>query len=233
MFSSSAGGDVNFPGRKSFISLSLAGEKGEWLAGCEAPKTLHSWKKSNVFWREMEGKMYLWELCMWIHVFSLNLVLNVCDRTTGSYLGVFFKGTGVAKQRARIKAVTQYCALEYDSARWIQWGQIHVYTWYIANETVHFCGCVGQAEGFWKGADSAWRKCSWCGEEGERNSFLSLLRKLSRGKPVFLSLLWSVPSDQVISAKLHGFFPGERRAVTPSFQLNSQGWYCYVRSLAN
>lgn len=48
------------------------------------------------------------------HVLSLSLVLNVCDATTGSYLGVVFKGTGIAKPHARIKAVMHYCALGHN-----------------------------------------------------------------------------------------------------------------------
>lgn len=43
--------------------------------------------------------------------------IELRDGTTASYLGVIFKGTGNAKQRARIKAIKQYCALEHNSAR--------------------------------------------------------------------------------------------------------------------
>jgi len=152
---------------------------------------------------------------MWTHVFSLKLVLNVWDYRI--LPRSFLRELELSKQHARIKAIMQVCALEHNSVRWIQWGQIHVWMWYTANETVHLCMCVEQAEGFWK--DSAWRKCPWCAEEGDRHSFLSLLCKLSKGKPVFLSLLWSMPSDQTVCTKLHGFFPGEPHAITP-FQAN-------------
>lgn len=61
-------------------------------------------KKGNVLWRKIKEKRICGSYAC-EHVFSLSLVLNVCDATTGSYLGVMFKGTGIAKPYARIKAV--------------------------------------------------------------------------------------------------------------------------------
>lgn len=54
----------------------------------------------------------------------------------------------------------------------------------------------------------------------ENGALLSLICKLSKHKPMFLSLPWSMASGQTVSSKLHGFFPGEPHAITTYFQPN-------------
>lgn len=61
--------------------------------------------------------------------------------------------------------------------------------WYMTSETVHFCGCVEQADGFWKGADSAWRKYSWGGEEGEWCSSVLNLQAIQAQTYVLVSAM--------------------------------------------
>lgn len=77
--------------------------KGENELWDEASEILRRWKKAMFCGGKLRKNVFVG--AMHANVFSLSLVLNVCDATTGSYLGVMFKGTGMAKPYARIKAV--------------------------------------------------------------------------------------------------------------------------------
>lgn len=134
------------------------------------------------------GNRYLWELCMWTCVFKL--VLSVCDWTTGSYLGIFFKGIAckwVWKNEGPHAILCTGLQLLRGEDR-------SVFVCNIWQMRLHFCVYVEQGEGFWKDVGSAWSKCSWCGEEGESRSCLAFLRLALGQLAVLLSLLWSAPS---------------------------------------
>lgn len=181
-------------------------------------------EKSNILWRKVKEK-YIWGSSAHEHIYYL----SICIEFLWWHYRILLRVTGIAKQHARVKAIMQYSALEWKSVRWIQWAQIHVCVLYGKWDSA-FLWCREQFEGSWKGADSAWRKCSWCGEEGERHTFLSLVCKFPKSKPAFLSLPWSVPPGQTSSAWVLSW--GATCNIT-SDKLISQGWYCYIRYLTN
>lgn len=124
-------------------------------------------EKSNILWKKVKEK-YIWG----------SSAMNTCILSQSGieymwwHYRILLRETGIAKQHARVKAIMQYCALECNSVRECSEHR-SMPICCVANETLPFRGHVKQFEVFWKGADSAWRKCSWCGEEGERHTFLS------------------------------------------------------------